>query len=375
MPENRRLAWRFLFGVWSALGLLLILQSYVATAGDGRDFTFTQHVMTVASQFYRAWIWAGLTPVIFWLRRELNRRHSNLVVVIALHFLAAVTCFAMGNVVRIWIIEITFGYWELRFYALSAVYTQLGAYSLIDFYIYWAILLVAYVTDVNWQRRQTELREEQLRTQLSQAELAALKQQVQPHFLFNSLNAIASLVREGQPTKSIEALAKLSSLLRQLMNYSGRPEIELWREYDYAQCYLAVEQVRFEERLVTKFDADEECLQALVPTLILQPLVENAVKHGIAQRRNPGRVTVTARRLGDRLQLQVANDPAEGGRHASEAENHGIGLSSTRTRLELTYGQHQKLEAVLNGPAGSIITIEIPLRFPEAAEKVEPISP
>src|SRR4029077_7345115 len=110
----------------------------------------------------------------------------------------------------------------------------------------------------------------------------------------------------------------------------GRAEIELWREFDYAQCYLSVEKVRFEEKLLTHFDADEDCLGALVPTLILQPLVENAVKHGIAQRRNPGHVTVVARRAGDRLRLQVSNDPAEGGRHASESDNHGIGLRSTR---------------------------------------------
>src|SRR5882757_282758 len=283
MPETRRLNWRVVLGLWTALGLLLILQSYVATTGDGRDLTFTQHAYTWVAQMYRAWIWAAVTPLIFWLRRDLNRRHSNPVVIGALHFLGALTVLAVGNVVRIWAIEVSFGYFEPKYYMLTAVYNVLGAYSLIDFYIYWAVLLVAYVSDVNWQKRQVKFREEQLRTQLAQAELAALKQQVQPHFLFNSLNAVAALMREGAAARAVEALALLSTLLRQLMNHAGRPEIELWREFDYAQCYLSVEQVRFEDKLVPHFDADEECLNALVPTLILQPLVENAVKHGIAQ--------------------------------------------------------------------------------------------
>jgi two-component system LytT family sensor kinase len=362
MPSTRRLNWRVVLGLWTGLGLLLILQTYVATAGDGRDFTLIQHAYTWVAQMYRAWIWALLTPLIFWLRRDLNRRHDSMSVVVGLHLLAALTFFAVGNVVRIWAMEASFGYWELRFYTLKFAYSQLGAYSLIDFYIYWAVLLVAYVSDVNWQKRQVELRGEQLQTQLAQAELAALKQQVQPHFLFNSLNAIAALMREGATARAIEALAQLSTLLRQLMNHAGRHELELWREFDYAQCYLSVEQVRFEDKLVPHFDADEECLNALVPTLILQPLVENAVKHGIAQRRTPGRVTVTARRVGDRLRLQVANDPAEGGHHVREGENHGIGLSATRTRLERTFGSQHRLDCAINGPDGTIITIEIPWR-------------
>jgi two-component system LytT family sensor kinase len=362
MPENRRLNWRLVFGVWTALGFLLIMQSYVAVAGDGRDFTFTQHVYTWASQMYRAWIWAAVTPLIFWLRRDLNRRHRHRAVIYALHFLGALTVLALGNVLRIWAIEASFGYWQVKYFTLSWVYNQLGAYTLIDFYIYWGVLLVAYVTDVNWQKRQVEFREEQLRTQLAQAELAALKQQVQPHFLFNSLNAIAALMREGASAKAVEALALLSTLLRQLMNHAGRPELELWREFDYAQCYLSVEQVRFEDKLVASFDADEECLNALVPTLILQPLVENAVKHGIAQRRSPGRITVTAQRTGDWLRLMVANDPAEGGHHVREGESHGIGLSATRTRLERTFGARHRLDCAINGPDGTVITLEVPWR-------------
>ncbi|MBI2517521.1 MAG: histidine kinase [Opitutae bacterium] len=359
MPDHRRLNWRIVLGLWTGVGVLLIFQTYVATA-DERAWTFRQHLTTWTAQMYRAWLWAALTPFVFWLRREWGRRHQSPVVLGLLHFLTAVAIYAFGNVIRIWIIELTLGYWQAKYFTLHAVYGQLGAFTLIDFYTYWIVIGAAYVSDLSWQKRQTELREEQLRTQLVQAELAALKQQVQPHFLFNSLNAVAALMREGEAAKAVEALALLSTLLRQLMNYAGQPEIELLRELDYAQCYLSIEKVRFEERLTTLFEADDDCLNAIVPTLILQPIVENAVKHGIAQRRSPGRVMVTARRVGDRLQLRVANDPAEGGRRAGDS--HGIGLSATRIRLERIFGDRQKLECVLNGPDGTIITVEIPFR-------------
>lgn len=363
MPEHRRLNWRFILGLWTGVALLLVLQTYVATAADGRHWPLQEHAVTWVAQFLRAWLWAALSPFIFGLRRELIRRRTGRLLEGALHFLAALAILAFGNVLRIWAIEVLFGYWKLEYFTVAAALGQLGAFSLIDFYIYWAVLAAAYVTDLGWKKRQTELREEQLRTQLSQAELAALKQQVQPHFLFNALNAISASLREGELSKGVEAIARLSTLLRQLMAHAGQAEIELWRELDYARCYLEVEAVRFEERLITHFDADEECLSALVPTLILQPIVENAIKHGIAQRCAPGRVTVTARRAGERLLLQVTNDPAEGGRRGRDHDNHGLGLGATRTRLERTFGGQHRLICDLDGPAGTVVTIEIPLRF------------
>ena len=361
MSATRKLNWRLVLGVWTGVGVLLVLQSYISIDSPPHA-TWAWHAYRVVAQMYRAWLWAAMTPVIFELNREILRRHRNVVAIGALHLLASIALLVWSNVVRIWAIELTFGYWQLEKLTLASVFGQLGAFTAVDFYLYWMVLGAGYGYDLFQKKREAERREGQLGTLLAKAELAALKQQVQPHFLFNSLNAIASLMREGEATRAVEALALLSTLLRQLMNHTGRPEIELWREFDYAQCYLAVEKVRFEEKLITAFDADEECLSALVPTLILQPLVENAVKHGIAQRRNPGRVTITARRAGDRLRLQVANDPAEGGHHAQEGENHGIGLSATRTRLERTFGPHHCLDCVLAGPGGTQVTIELPLR-------------
>lgn len=362
MTEPRRLNWRLLLGLWTVVGLLLVLHVYMTTERDFTRFSWRGHLYMILSQMYRVWMWAALTPLVYRLRRVLAARHGHWAVLGGLHLLGALTAFAVGNVLRFWVTAASTGYLVPEDFNLRVVYDYLDWRAVMDFFFYWVVLTAGYISDLNEQKRQTELREAQLRTQLAQAELAALKQQVQPHFLFNSLNAIAALMRQGESAKAVEALAQLSTLLRQLMNHAGRPEIELWREFDYAQCYLSVEQVRFEDKLVPHFDADEECLNALVPTLILQPLVENAVKHGIAQRRTPGRVSVTARRDGDRLRLAVANDPAEGGHHVREGENHGIGLSATRTRLERTFGARHRLDCVISGPDGTVITLELPWR-------------
>jgi len=208
------------------------------------------------------------------------------------------------------------------------------------------VLTAGYVTDLNWQKRQADLRAEQLRTALAQAELAALKQQVQPHFLFNSLNAIASLMREGESAKAVEALALLSALLRQLMHHAGRAEIELWREFDYAQCYLSVEKVRFEEKLLTHFDADEDCLGALVPTLILQPLVENAVKHGVEPSPKGGKLRIRTERRGAQVVIEVINSlPPLRWADQPLPRGHGIALANVRDRLRLLHDVRAQFRA------------------------------
>lgn len=354
----RQLNWRVNLGVWSAVGVLLSIQTYISITRVPE--TLEGHGLLWVAQMYRAWLWAALTPFVFALRREIQRRHRNGLTIFLLHLLAALALLAWCNIVRMWALNLTWGWHRLEDFGLDAILNMIGRRSVIDFYIYWIVLGAGYLLDLADQKRETELREQQLHTQLVQAELAALKQQVHPHFLFNSLNAISALMREGESVKAVEAIARLSTLLRQLMANAGKQEIELWRELDYAQCYLAVEKIRFEERLNIEFDVDEDCLDALVPTLILQPLVENAVKHGISQRRTPGTVRITARRAGERLHLEVFNDPAEGGRRPEAQDNHGIGLQATQARLQRAFGPAHHIECRLNAPEGSFVRIELP---------------
>jgi sensor histidine kinase YesM len=349
------------------VGFTLVLQSYVTQVANPEHYRLWDHATVFMAQFYRAWLWAALTPFVFALRREIRRRHASWAVIAFLHLLASVTLLLWCNIVRIWMVGISFGMWDLDFLSIDQVSSQLGPFSIVDLYFYWLVLLAGHIYDLDWEKRINEQHEEQLRTQLAQAELVALRQQVQPHFLFNSLNAISALMREGASAKAVEALSLLSTLLRELMTHAGQQDIELHRELTYADCYLAVEKVRLEDRLSVRFEADEDCLDALVPTLILQPLVENAVKHGIAQRRNPGYVRITAHRKGEWLSLAICNDPAEGGSGAVETNNHGIGLNATSRRLEKIFGSRHRFNCSFGGPTGTRVLVEFPLRFAAGA--------
>jgi sensor histidine kinase YesM len=362
MPSDRRLSWIRVFGIWTLVGLALVAMMYISLVNDVEYYNLQAHCITILAQMYRGWLWAILTPFVFQFRREVRRRHSSWIAAGGIHLLAAVTFLVWCNIVRIWVLNLTFWRLDLEMYDFDHVFSILSPFTIVDFYLYWLTVGAGALYDIDRERRLAEQHEEQLRTQLAQAELAALRQQLHPHFLFNSLNAVSSLMREGESGKAVEAIALLSQLLRDLLSHTGQQEIELRQELAYVECYLSVEKVRLEDRLVTHFDADEACLDALVPTLILQPLVENAVKHGIAKRINPGRVSVTGFRRGNMLQLKVINDPADGAPRSVEGADHGIGLRATRSRLERIYGSQYRLDCSFNGTDGTIVLIEFPLR-------------
>ncbi len=368
-PSAPPLPWRTVWGIWTVVGVLLVIQTYVTVVGNP-PATLRGHLYISFAQVLRAGLWAALTPGVFWLRRYLAAQHPNAAVRFALHLLAALTIFTFGNLLRLWAMYFLFGYFRPEDKSPSFVLAQLDARSLIDLYLYALLVAVGYISDLMAQRRDDERREEGLRAQLAQAELAALRQQIQPHFLFNAHNAVAALIREHENDKAIDAITQLSALLRQLMEHAGKPEIELWRELDYAQAYLAIEKLRLEERLITHFLIDDDCLDARVPTLILQPIVENAVRHGIAQRRNPGTLTVTARRQGDMLAIEVVNDASEFAE--STARGRGVGLGSTRARLERIFGHSLRFECAFNQGGISRVRIEFPFRTAVAATPSSP---
>jgi hypothetical protein len=369
MVSDRRLSWIRVLGIWTLVGLGLVIMMYMSLSNDVGYFGFKGNVFTVLAQFYRGWIWALLTPVVFQFRREVRRRHSSWLAIGGIHLLAAVTLLVWCNIMRIWALNITFWWGDLNEFSIDYVLSIFSPFTIVDFYLYWLTVGAGALYDTDREKRLVEQHEAQLRTQLAEAELAALKQQLHPHFLFNSLNAVSSLMREGESGRAVEAIALLSQLLRDLLSHTGQQEIELRRELAYVECYLSVEKVRFEDRLITHFDADEECLDALVPTLILLPLVENAVKHGIAKRINPGRVSVSGYCRGNMLQLKVRNDSAE---RPLGSVDHGIGLSATRLRLERAFGNQFRLDCSFDSSDGAVVTIEFPLRMSELSQ-LEPV--
>jgi two-component system, LytTR family, sensor kinase len=238
---------------------------------------------------------------------------------------------------------------------------------------YWTILGLQYAFQIynQYQERrrralQLELQASELKTQLVQAQLTALKGQLQPHFLFNTLNAIMVLVRQGEGAQAEEMLARLSDLLRSVLDEVEAQEVPLRRELESLGLYLAIEEVRFQDRLRVEIAAGPETLDALVPHLGLQPLVENAIRHGIGRRSAAGRLEIRAARVGDTLEIAVRDDGP--GLPAGGVPSPGIGLVNTRERLRQLYGDAARL-SLENGPAGgAVATLVLPYRAAPAED-------
>jgi two-component system LytT family sensor kinase len=227
---------------------------------------------------------------------------------------------------------------------------------------YGMIIGVGYAFDYYARYREREFRASQLEAQLAQAQLQALKMQLHPHFLFNTLNAIAGLVRDRKDKAAVQMLAGLSDLLRHTLENAGKQEIPLREELDFLELYLDIQQMRFSDRLKVRMEVAPETLNARVPNLILQPLVENAIRHGIAVRVSSGLVAVSARRENGLLHLKVADDGPGLKRDWRLEDGVGIGLSNTRERLNQLYGREHRFEVRNREGGGVEATLLIPWR-------------
>lgn len=227
--------------------------------------------------------------------------------------------------------------------------------------IYWAIVCVTWVISYYQQLRVRERHTLELEARLTQANLQTLKTQLQPHFLFNTLNTIASFVRK-KPQAAEEMIGSLSEFLRMNLEAAPQHEVPLRRELEFLNLYLEIQQARFGDRLRIQKDIDPATLDATVPTLILQPLVENSVRHGIEARETGGTICIRAVRDADSLRLEVRDDSEglKGGQLAALRE--GIGLSNTKARLHELYGDAHRFQIKPNPDGGLTATVEVPWR-------------
>jgi hypothetical protein len=248
--------------------------------------------------------------------------------------------------------------------------------------VYLALVLGA--GGLAWARRR-RAREAELERHLTVAQLDALRQQLQPHFLFNALNAVSTLIADD-PSSAQRMIARLAELLRHALDERNAAEIPLCRELELAGSYLAIEQVRFGDRLTISVDVPLAARQALVPGLLLQPLLENAVRHGVARRPGPGTIEVTARVEDTALRLRVVDrggelrTPPEGRLPDANYEAHGtsglgsgggIGLGNVRARLLHLYGNAQRLD-IVPGADGTAVEVRLPLRYAASASTEPP---
>ena len=216
-----------------------------------------------------------------------------------------------------------------------------------------------------------ELHAAELRAQVTLAQLGALKMQLQPHFLFNTLNAIMGMVRTGEVHQAERALSRFSDLLRAVLDDMDAQEVPLERELTYLRLYLSIEQMRFSDRLVVRVEADPDVLDAAVPHMGLQPVVENAVRHGISCRVAGGSIDVRASRVGSRLHITV-QDKGRGARAGSPA-GRGLGLSNLRARLRQLHGEEGELRIECTDTGAAVEVIVPYRRHPAATELAESI--
>jgi signal transduction histidine kinase len=318
---------------------------------------------------------AALTPAILWLGDRYPFGRDRWAAPFAIHLVGS----AVFAVSQLWL-EAVFTAWTgvVSFPVAQSVGTYFPVLLALGFHggvlCYWLIIGLQalwrfHESSRRHEREALELlaRASALETQVVQARLGALKMQLQPHFLFNTLNAVVSLVRARRGREAEDTLAHLSDLLRWVLDDSEHQEVPLARELEYVRLYLAVERVRFADRLRVDLRIAPDTLDAAVPHLCLQPIVENAIRHGIEASASAGELVVSARRTGGMLELAVEDD---GPGFRSFRPPAGIGLANTRLRLAELYGDRATLTTANALDGGAIVTLTLPFR--EFDERVVP---
>ena len=347
--------WRNAAAGWCALGLFDATQTVISMrAMDMHHAWVTLFIVSVLS-----WaVWALFTPVPLLLLRRFvlpSRRVRNWLV-------HGAACLAIGVAWATWTAMLEhvtdpFAYphgpdpfWPL-------LQSKFLGNLVGDVVFYGAIVVMSASADARARLLEERTASAQLSVLLAQTQLAALRLQLEPHFIFNALNAVTALIREKKDTEAIAMTAGLGDLLRRVTDQSERQFVTLEEETDFLRKYLAIQGMRFVERLRYKIDIPAALLTARVPDFILQPLVENAIKHGIARRVKGGDLHVTAHCDGDRLTLSVYND----GPPLQEPVVENVGVGNTRQRLQALYGGAQALTLASDGGTGVLATIVLPL--------------
>jgi len=346
---------------WTLLGLSFGAISYsVAADGSKEVRAFPVFLMN----FIKFYLWAALAPVIFVITKRFNfERRDTFLISFAVHLTACVLLAGIhSNVysIIVWAFNISYFGSTPSIATLFQDFLFFGNFYLgVLLYTLIVIIVQAYLF---FDKQQAEtMRNAEMQAELANAQLQALKMQLQPHFLFNALHSISSL-NLVDPPKANRMIARLGEFLRLTLERSDEQMVTLNEELDFLRYYLEIEQIRFSDRLTVEFDIDAETISAEVPHLILQPLVENAVKHGIAPFAGEGRIKIRSQKIEKILLLQVKNDGAKN-RVSLQTDGNssgGTGLKNVRSRLVRIYGESFRFELSEGTDDGMTVDLEIP---------------
>ena len=340
-PLRYGVPWSIVFAAATLLALFSTLMAWRFTASLGHEVKSWSSLITLNASYW--YVWALFTPAIIWLSQHFRFERQGLWRAVLVH-VPSVIIFSLTHIVAVasvqWWLARTmgrpFGWWS-----------EVQKSALLNFdwemMTYWTIVGLSHAVLYYRESKDRALRTSQLETRLVEAQLKTLQQQLHPHFLFNTLHAISALMHRDVEAAD-RTLMRLSDLLRLTLEHIGQQEIPLEAELDFLAKYLQIEQTRFADRLVVRFDVHPETLETLVPNLILQPLVENAIKHGVSKRSGPGHIDISARRDGDKLRMEVRDDGVGLSEDALTALQKGIGVSTTRARLQHLFGADYRFE-------------------------------
>jgi LytS/YehU family sensor histidine kinase len=339
------------FALWTLIGLFFGSQAIVYLL-----YIPTQPwIPTMLRSLAEWYTWALLAPAILALSRRFpltrdHRRRSIPVLIVAglvITVVKIVLRFAEGKLIPI------IGTMELESMLLATFH--------INYAYFWIILGIGAAFEYHGKYRERELKAAQLERNLAQAKLDVLRMQLQPHFLFNTLHTISALMQEGEIDTADRMIARLSELLRVVIDNEGAQEVPLRKELQFLQGYLDIQQIRFQERLRVTLDVPDAVADARVPALLLQPLVENAIRHGISPRRSGGAIAIRASRNDGSLRVEVEDDGVGVDTDAA-VDRAGVGIANTRARLAELYGAAHRFGFESRAGAGARVVIDIPFR-------------
>ena len=339
-------AWLAVWGGWTALALLMAISASLTYVSTGRPANWH---LTITRSLAEWWLWAALSPLVVWLARRYRidgpRRGRS----IAIHLCAGLAVAVVKMLADRAVFAMISGFWT---YLLLSTLT-------LQFVVYVGIVAAAH--GVEFYRRSRE--REGIERRLAETRLQLLGMQLQPHFLFNTLNTIAELVHHD-PKTADDMIVGLSDLLRLTLRFENRQQVTLHQELVLLSKYLDIQRARFGDRLQVHIDVEPDAESVLVPVLLLQPIVENSIRHGLAVRATAGRIEVVGRRKGRRLVIDVTDDGAINDSQGSSS-GQGIGLSNTRARMDALYGADCRLD-LTNSSQGTRVMIDLPVTTPGA---------
>jgi len=345
-------------GIWIFIGVIFSLQGYFSSYRSERPMRF---VDSLYLQMTWSIVWALATPLVLYAAAKLPIERNNWIRSTLLHIPLCLVLSVLVTALGRLLIWLNFGYRMGRPLTFESVTNFVVANFSEGIGIYLLIAITSYAFSYYRRFREGQLRTLQLEAQLSQAQLHALKMQLHPHFLFNTLHSISALLNKD-PQSSRKMITRLGDFLRLTLENSGAQEVTLQKEMEFLTCYLEIERIRFQDRLETRINLDDETLDAKVPNLILQPIVENAIRHAIAPRSTLGLIEIEAKQVGTKLRIQIRdNGPGISEHRTSESVfTKGLGLTNTSTRLEQLYGAAHLFDLSNSPEGGLVVTLEIP---------------